>query len=369
MIRRIILIILVVSLAGKSMCQEDKEHLFQTDTFRVNKRVQILGLPIVFYTPETSFGGGGGLQLFFYNQRSEYNKRVSNIFTTVIYTANKQLSINVLPQIYLYKGKMYLEGDFLYRIYPNSFWGIGGNTPESAQERYNMESFTVRVALLNRIPPYLNFGFEYQYEDHKMLEVIEGGLLDTAMIAGAEGAKTAGLSFVLNFDDRDNIYSPLGGNYLIFKGGFSSKNFGASYSYNRYLIDLRKYFTLAEKHTLALQTYLQIATGNVPFQSMSWLGGPERNRGYFKGRYMDDIYFLIQTEMRWRVLPRLHLNIFASLGQVSENVRDVFTYSKFSGGGGLRFQFLKSNPTLIRMDIGINQYGETGLYFGVNEAF
>jgi hypothetical protein len=58
MISRIILIILALSLAGKSTCQEDKEHLFQTDTLQVNKKIQVLGLPVVFYTPETSFGGG-----------------------------------------------------------------------------------------------------------------------------------------------------------------------------------------------------------------------------------------------------------------------------------------------------------------------
>ena len=68
-------------------------------------------------------------------------------------------------------------------------------------------------------------------------------------------------------------------------------------------------------------------------------------------------------------LPRLHLNVFASMGQVSETIRVVFAYPKFSGGGGLRFQLLKTNPTLIRMDFGINQYGDTGLYFGVNEVF
>ena len=358
-----------MTLAGKSMCQEDREHLFQTDTVRVNKKVQFLGLPVVFYTPETSFGAGGGLQLFFYNQRSEYNERVSNIFTSLIYTAEKQLLFNVIPQIYIFKGKMYLEGEFLYKIFPNSFWGVGGNTPETAMERYNMETITVRAALLNRIPPYLNFGFEYLFEYHKMLEILEGGLLDSTMIPGAKGARTSGLAFVLNYDDRDNVYSPLGGQYLIFKGGFSSKNFGASYSYNRYLIDLRKYFTLAGKHTLAVQSYLQVANGNVPFQSLSWLGGPERNRGFFRGRYMDHTYFLFQTEMRWRILPRLHLNAFASLGQVSESIRVLFTYPNFSGGGGVRFQLLKTNPTLIRMDLGINQYGNTGLYFGVNEAF
>ena len=167
-----------MTLAGKSMCQEDREHLFQTDTVRVNKKVQFLGLPVVFYTPETSFGAGGGLQLFFYNQRSEYNESVSNICTSLIYTAEKQLLFNVIPQIYIFKGKMYLEGEFLYKIFPNSFWGVGGNTPETAMERYNMETITVRAALLNRIPPYLNFGFEYLFEYHKMLEILEGGFND-----------------------------------------------------------------------------------------------------------------------------------------------------------------------------------------------
>ena len=67
---RFILIILIAGLPGKTFCQEDKEHLFQTDTMRIDKQVQVLGLPVVFYTPETSFGAGGGLQLFFNNKRS-----------------------------------------------------------------------------------------------------------------------------------------------------------------------------------------------------------------------------------------------------------------------------------------------------------
>jgi outer membrane protein assembly factor BamA len=369
MIRYFIILFALLLLSENVLAQEDKEHVFHSDTIRVNKRVQVLGLPVVFYTPESSFGVGGGLQLFFPNQNSRYNKRISNIFSTVIYTVNKQLSVNVIPQLYLFEGKMFLEGDFLYKIYPNSFWGVGSNMPDSNLEKYNMETFSLRIALLNRIPPSLNFGFEYQFEDHKMLEVAEGGLLDTAQISGSDGARTSGLSFVLNYDDRDNIYSPVSGNYLIFKGGFSSKTFGATYAYNRYLIDLRKYVIMAGKHTLALQVYLNATAGDVPFQSMAWLGGPERNRGYFKGRYMDKSYLLFQAETRWRIHSRIHLNAFASLGQVAEISEDLFIYPKFSGGVGLRYRLLKSNPTLIRVDFGVTQYGDTGIYFGVNEAF
>ena len=367
MTKRIAFILLCLLSITDVWSQQDKEHLFRTDTLQVNKKVQIIGLPLLFYTPETSFGGGGGMQLFFHNQRNLYNNRVSNLFATAIYTANKQLSINLIPQFYFFQGTMYLEGNILYRIYPNSFWGVGGDTPEQNEERYNMETFSVRVALVNRIPPALNFGFEYQYENHVMLEVVEGGLLDNAGVEGSDGARTSGLSFVLDLDTRDNIYSTLGGAYLSFKGGFSAKTFGATHAYNKYLIDLRKYFVIGGKHTLATQAYLESVAGDVPFQSMSWLGGPERNRGYFKGRYMDRIYVLVQVEMRWRLWSRLHINGFGALGQISDS--GLFTYPKFSGGVGLRFQPLKSNPTLIRFDFGVNQSGGTGIYFGVNEVF
>ena len=165
------------------------------------------------------------------------------------------------------------------------------------------------------------------------------------------------------------MYSPHHGNYLIFKGGFSSQALGATHAFNEYLIDLRKYIPVWDKHTLAVQIYLTGTAGNVPFQSMAWLGGPERNRGYFKGRYLNNNYLLFQAEGRWRIFKRIHFNAFASLGQVAEISDKIFTHPKFSGGAGLRYQLLKSNPTLIRVDVGINQYGETGVYFGVNEAF
>ncbi len=51
----------ILLLSENVLAQEDKEQLFQTDTISVTKRVQDLGLPVVFYTPETSFGAGGGL--------------------------------------------------------------------------------------------------------------------------------------------------------------------------------------------------------------------------------------------------------------------------------------------------------------------
>jgi hypothetical protein len=42
---------------------------------------------------------------------------------------------------------------------------------------------------------------------------------------------------------------------------------------------------------------------------------------------------------------------------------------KFSYGAGLRFLFNEKEGVNLRMDIGITREGETGVYFGIGEAF
>lgn len=42
---------------------------------------------------------------------------------------------------------------------------------------------------------------------------------------------------------------------------------------------------------------------------------------------------------------------------------------KYSFGGGLRYLFNKKEQVNLRMDIGIGPNGNTGIYFGIEEAF
>ena len=41
----------------------------------------------------------------------------------------------------------------------------------------------------------------------------------------------------------------------------------------------------------------------------------------------------------------------------------------FGFGGGIRFQLVKDQDTLLRFDTGVGEDGNNGFYFGVNEAF
>ena len=48
---------------------------------------------------------------------------------------------------------------------------------------------------------------------------------------------------------------------------------------------------------------------------------------------------------------------------------DFFSNMKTSFGGGVRFKVKKDVQAVLRLDIGFNQFGDSGVYFGVNEAF
>ncbi len=362
------MVVLFFNLSVTQLLSQEEESFLRTDTLG-KKKIQVIALPIIFFTPETSFGFGAGTQLFFLSQSNIYNSRLSNIFIDAIYTTENQLIIDAKPQLFFEKGDYYLDGAFKYKVFPNSFWGIGNNTPEINEERYNMRTILIKAAFLKRLPPNLNFGFEYKWEDNKMLEVEEGGQLDSTAIAGSEGSRFSGLAFIFNLDNRDNIYSPQKGNFLQLQAGFSSQVFGASHSFNEYVIDLRKYFGFGKKSILAAQLYFDNNFGDLPFQSMAWFGGGQRGRGYFNGRFIDLHMYVAQVEYRLRFLPRWAVNAFFSTGEVADLPGNYFRDPKRSFGGGIRFQIKKDNPTLLRLDIGIGEDGNTGVYFGVNEAF
>jgi outer membrane protein assembly factor BamA len=202
-----------------------------------------------------------------------------------------------------------------------------------------------------------------------LLEDGSDGKLFSGSIQGSDEARISGLMAVFNLDSRDNIYSPNYGSFIESSARFSSTNFGASYGFNKFFIDMRTYLSITKKSLLALQLYNENSYGDVPFQDMAWFGGGERGRGYFNGRFIDNQMYVLQGEVRRKITERFRIAGFILFGEVAEVTSDYFSDVKRSFGGGIRWQFTKKNPSLIRLDIGIGEDGQSGFYFGVNEAF
>lgn len=367
--RRFLSFIFILGISFHVFGQRKDGAIIHSDTLNSGSNLKLIGIPVIFSTPETGFGFGGGGQLFLTGESNTFKARKSNILFTGIYTANSQIVIQALPQVYFGEGDYYLDGVYEFRLYPNKFWGIGNETPESNEEDYDMTSHKFKVDFLKRLPPSLNFGLRFNFENHQVTEVEEGGILESGEVPGSDRAVIVGLGGVFNLDTRDQVEDPHGGYYVSFNAQFSSENFGATHGYNRFVTDLRAYRPLGENSLIAARLYSENNFGNVPFQAKAQFGGGDIARGYFKGRYIDDNMYVITLEYRWRFLPRWSLAAFGLMGEVSDINQDIFKDPKFSMGGGIRFKILKQQNTLVRLDIGIGEDGNRGFYFGVNQAF
>lgn len=368
--KRFLFILTIMLLASVSVQAQKKDRgIMRSDTINQNKKVKLIGIPVIFSTPETGFGFGGGGQLFFLSKNNTFQSRQSNILFTGIYTLNEQIILEASPQIYFGEGLYFLDGYYEMKIYPNKFWGVGNDTPETNEEDYNMTSHSFRVDFTKRLPPSMNFGLRFNYENHEVTEVEEGGILDSGLIPGSDRAVIVGLGAIFNLDTRDIVEDPFEGYFVNFNAQFSSENLGATHNFNRFITDLRMYQPISENSIIAGRIYAENNFGNVPFQAKAWFGGSTIARGYFAGRYIDDQMYVLTAEYRWRFAKRWSLAAFGLMGEVSDINQDFFQDPKFAAGGGIRFKVLKNQNTLVRLDVGIGESGSNGFYFGVNQAF
>ncbi len=351
--------------------RKDENNVVKTDTIATGKSTQLIAIPIAFYTPETGFGFGGGGQLFFLKKENTFKNRLSNILFSGIYTLNEQIMFEVTPQIYFGEGNYFIDAHYLLEIYPNSFWGIGSNSLDVNEEIYNQTTHALNVSFLKRLPPDLNFGFQFIFKNHEVTEIKEGGILESQNIIGNRRTVVAGLGAVFNYDTRDNTGSPNKGFYYQAKAQFSSEIFGATSGFNKFIIDLREYLPIGARSLLAFQLYSENNFGEVPFQALASYGGGSRARGYFFGRYLDKQMYVSQIEYRWRFKERWTANAFTLAGEVAERPEDFFSINniKPAFGLGVRYKLFKDKDTWLRFDYGSGIDGNSGIYFGINEAF
>lgn len=363
------LTIALFSVLCMSLHAQEQEAIYEFDTLGKPKSIQFVGLPFIFSTPETSFGFGAGAQLFLLRQTNADRTRLSNILVSAVYTLKNQVMVDVKPQIYFANGDYFLDGAYTFKIFPNSFWGIGNFTPESNIEPYNQTSHEFRVAFLRRLPPSLNFGFEFFYNNYNVTEVDSGGILEMGEVLGSDGAIASGLGAIFNLDTRSSIEAPVSGYFLQINAGAASRLFGSTFSYNKFKIDLRTYRKVGKNGIIAFQIYSESTFGEVPFQTQAIFGGGERARGYFRGRFIDNQQYVVQAEYRLRFKPRWVVAAYALVGEVADLPRNFFQDLKPAIGGGIRFKIIKSQNTHVRLDYGFGKNGSSGFYFGVNEAF
>jgi outer membrane protein assembly factor BamA len=326
-------------------------------------------LPVIYYTPETKLAFGGGGLYYFRLTEDKTVERPSNIAFIAVYTQRKQSSFELNPDFYLGNG-YHIQTVLQYSDFPDYFYGIGNDTPETVKELFTSKFWKLSLEALKQVCRALNIGVTYFFDQTKLTDLDEAPLLASGDIPGSGGGTASGLGYFMTYDSRDSIFFPIKGSFHQFSATAFGRAIGSDFTFNRYSLDLRKYLPLAKDHTLAFQSRLLFQTGEPPFWRLGLLGGEESMRGYYLGRYRDKNMIALQAEYRWvPVFWRLGLAAFAGIGDVADRVGhfDLGNF-KYSYGLGLRFVFDAKQRLNIRLDFGFGK-GTSGVYFTAAEAF
>jgi outer membrane protein assembly factor BamA len=329
----------------------------------------LIALPVIFYQPETGLGFGVTAINYYRATAEDTISPPSSVSFIGIYTTKKQLVLAVSSDMYVSEDRWRLSSSVSYSKFPNKYWGIGNDTPDSAEEDYTPRTLTLRLWPQKRIGTGWYAGLAALIIDRKVTDATEGGLIDSRLAPGVDDEQAIGLGGSLIRDSRDNQVYPRRGSYhklivdLFGDVWFGDNGFGV------YTVDLRRYFPVAGTHVVALQALGIATSGEPPFDLYPQLGGESLLRGYFQGRYRDRSLLAFQGEYRIPVFWRFGAAGFVGVGQVAPEIGG-FGLDRFwvSGGAGLRFLLAKREGLNIRADFAFGE-GSSGFYLSIGEAF
>jgi hypothetical protein len=332
---------------------------------------KIIPIPIVTSSPETGVRYGGALEYFFNSKEGKSEARGSYVHGQITYSTKNQFEISGAWQIFGKGEKYVFRGSTGFTTFSERYWGLGNNTlanNDYYSQFYNRTFLESRNYRLIGNQWYaglaLNYSNTYGVTYSKPLSMQEQNTL------GIYGSTVFGVGPAVLYEARNYPFGATKGSYLEFYYQPHAKILGADYAFSEWMLDIRKYFPIAQEGTLAFQFMTRNTNGDVPLREIPRMGNGSLLRGFFTGRFRDKSYTAAQAELRGKIWKWVYGALFAGTGLVDESISryDIANF-RFAGGAGLRLLVNKKNRMFIRVDYARNSTGGSAYYIKLNEAF
>ena len=325
------------------------------------KKIKILPVPAFGYSPETK-AYVGVVTMFTINMYHDSVTRTSNAKFEFNYTWNRQMILEGGWNYFFRQEKWFTTGRINYSNYPDMYYGIGPNTPETNKTSFDSRRFVFEVSALKKVGYKLFTGINLKYIEYYDVKSENNSLNYPELVDGS----TFGIGYSFLKDTRNNLLTPTKGIYAYLN---STYNFSAK-NYTEFTLDLRYYKTWKDKFTLANRFINDFNMGSPPFFDFALLGGDKFVRGYYLGRYRDNNLSSFQSEFRFPAFWRIYLSAFGGLSNIySTNNNFRLENSKYNYGFGIRFLVDKAENTYLRLDYAIGQSNNDGFYISFGESF
>lgn len=323
-------------------------------------------LPGPFYRPETSLGLGVAL-VGLYRPGHDHSTPMSSL-TLMGYT-----SVTGLFGV-AFKNYNYFDGD-RWRIFangsmyslPDAYWGTGYEAGRHTHPQgYSAQAIKLWPKVYARIAPSTYLGLGWNLVQMHASDLEDGNNSMISQTADGPSVFSSGMSAHFLNDTRDFAENPARGHVLSVDYIAYSPVFASDERFNTLTTRWSNYVALDDKDILAFDMYGDFRDGDVPWNMLATLGGDERMRGYYVGRYRDRDTFSTQLEWRRQLAWRHGVTLWVGAGTLASTASDLGDHWLPNYGIGYRFMF---KPRVnVRFDVGIGS-GTVGTYFQVGEAF
>lgn len=376
---RILFLTLIALLSGQpARAQKLWDHplvkRFTSSTSDSTRSGSLLFLPVLGYSQETGLEFGATGIYNFYTDRADTGIFTSNLNSVVSFTTEKQVNLKLESDLWTTGNTYHYIAALRYKKYPFNFYGLGDQTRADDKQVLTQNFFQVNLEAEKKILPRYYAGLNVLFENFDYREE-DGTDFTSPSLAGAGGGRYLAFGISQSYDSRNSNTETTKGFYARGKYAWAPDFWGGEHFTGSLLsVDLRGFLPLQRQLTLGFQGILEtVLSDSTPFYLTPQLGNDEIMRGYYQGRYRDENYLAVQSELRYRLHPRIGLAAFLGAGSVYRNEIDL-SKLKLAGGGGVRYFFDLEHHSSIRFDyaIGEKKAGEGrqgGFYLALGQAF
>ncbi len=365
--------VLVDSINSDTTSTKSKLDKFNKKMERI---VKYWPLPMASYSSETDWLIGltkiNSFRMGTHDQ-NDTTIQPSEVTALAYFTLNKQYKVLATANLMFSQNKYESYTQVGFIDFPNFYYGVGNNTQFNDECLVEVEHILFEQSLGYKINKRWYIGIKYHYvnylkvdtlvkgDEHCNQEIVEG--LDKN-----EGVQS-GLGVKVSRETRDNRFNARKGSYLYLEYMNYGKWIGSKFNYHSLILDYRKFLTPLKWLTIAGQFYAEAKFGDIPVQSLSLMGGDNRMRGIYIGRFRDKTMIEGQVEARFPIYWIFGGTVFTSLGEVAPQLSSYTLQGiKWTYGFGLRLSVNEATRTNIRFDIGFFETRPL-FFFTFSEAF
>lgn len=377
--KKVLLILIICSISVQAFSQmrfvnKVINHFFPEDTTRHNS---FMLLPLAGYNQEAGFMIGGAGLYSFYTDIHDLTIRPSQASLSLMTSTKGQTQLG-------FKSDLWSKKNLWHQIYtlqfynnPFNYYGIGNATLEADKNRLKQLKLRVNAEVERNFLKNYYAGIGAEYESHQFKDKDPGGIFTHLPISDQEGGQFLILKITQVYDSRNSNTYPTRGFFGKLKYGYAPDFFGKDkFHGNFYSADVRQFIPLRKDLVLAGKLLFEGLDSKtpVPFYAMRQMGNDEIMRGYYLGRYRDNYYLAMQSELRYRFSDRFGIVAFGGVGNVAPHANETVKSLKPNYGVGGRFFFDLDKNLAVRLDYGMGEKrpGEkriSGFYFALSEAF